>query len=51
MEMGIRRDMAGEWLPVAYLELCDFVLSQPELFEVNECLQVLDCLLVASGSG
>lgn len=44
MEMDIRRDMAGEWLPVSHLKLCDFVLSQPKLFEINECLQVLDCL-------
>jgi hypothetical protein len=44
MEVDIRRvDMAVE-SPVAHLELCDFVLSQPELFEVNECLQVFDCL-------
>lgn len=29
---------------MAYLELCDFVLSQPELLEVNKCIQVLDYL-------
>ena len=41
MEMNIRR---VEWLSGAHLELCDFVLSQPEFFEVDECIQVLDCL-------
>ncbi len=38
----VDKDMRA--LSVTYLELCNFVLSQPELFEVNECLQVLDCL-------
>lgn len=45
METDTRRvgmDVRG--LSVTYLELCDFILSQPELFKVNECLQVLDCL-------
>ena len=45
METDTRRvDMDVRGLSVTYLELCDFVLSQPEFFEVNECLQVLDCL-------